>query len=101
MDTALSERNVRMAARLYECRDSAKTLMGAKYPTEIAKFSQLIAAQAKRDGCSELSAATDLAAKAGGFGAVYIMAAYVELVEPSKPPNPPLTGAQASGRTPR
>ncbi len=74
---------VQMAAKLYECRDAAKTLMGEKYETEIAKFSSLIAAQAKRDGSSELSAATDLAAKAGGFGAVYILAAYVELVEPS------------------
>jgi hypothetical protein len=79
--------SVQMAAKLYQCRDSAKTLMGDKYKAEIAKFSELIAAQAKRDGCSELSAATDLAAKAGGFGAVYMLAAYVELVEPSEPPN--------------
>lgn len=79
--------SIQMAAKLYECRDSAKTLMGDKYKTEIAKFSALIAAQAKRDGCSELSAATDIAAKVGGFGAVYMLAAYVELVEPSDTPN--------------
>jgi hypothetical protein len=81
------EAKVKMAARLYQCRDTAKSIMGAKYQEEIACFSRLIQAQAKRDGCSELAAATDLAGKAGGFGAIYMLAAYVELVEPSEAPN--------------
>jgi hypothetical protein len=74
---------IKVAAKLYECRDTARSLLGAHYAGDMAKWGKLIAALSKKRECTELAAAQELANEAGGMGAVFILAAYVELSEPS------------------
>jgi hypothetical protein len=79
-----AESAIKVAAKLYECRDTARSLLGAHYAGDMAKWGRLIGALSKKRGCSELDAAKGLADEAGGMGAVLILAAYVELSEPSQ-----------------
>ena len=81
---------VKMAAKLYECRDAAKHMFGSNYQERMKAYGQVVKSAANSMGCSELSAATELANKVGGIAAVLYLAAVVEMTEP---PNAELTGA--------
>lgn len=76
---------VQMAAKLYEHRDAAKTLLGVHYERDMQMLADLIRADSKAKNCSDLAAAVALVnEKPGdGFRAVVILAAYVEMTEPS------------------
>ena len=79
-----NEQAVKMAAKLYECRDTAKRVFGAGYPERIAAYGRVVKSAANAMECSELSAATTLANKAGGgMAAICYLAAAVEIMEPS------------------
>lgn len=81
--TDVSEQSIRLSARLYECRDAARTLLGENYAIRIAEYGQLITRLARKEQITPLAAATRLGQALGGFGAVIALAAFVELVEPS------------------
>lgn len=86
-----TEQAVKMAAKLYECRDTAKRLLGDGYQKRMTAYAQVVRSAANGMACSELSAATTLANKAGGgMAAIYYLAAVVEMTEPSN------TGIQAA-----
>jgi len=82
------EQNVRTAARLYEARDTAKTVLGDKYALRMFRGGQLLTKSARNSGQSVLTVAAHLAKKCEEdgrpFAAVVILAAAVELIEPSE-----------------
>jgi hypothetical protein len=79
-----TEQAVKMAARLYDLRDTAKRLLGDSYHDRMAVYGQTIKSAANALSCSDIAAATTLANKAGGgISTVYYLAAVVEMTEPS------------------
>lgn len=82
MDRA--ERDVKMAARLYECRDAARFILGDKYPATMTLWRDAIVAQMARGQLSVLQATLALCREMTGETEVVtmlIMAAAVELIE--------------------
>jgi hypothetical protein len=75
---------IQIAAKLYECRDAARSLLGAHYKRDMDMWAIAIRAVAERDKCSELSAAQKMARETDGFGAIVVLAACVEMTEPSE-----------------
>ena len=79
---------VQMAAKLYECRDTAKSFFGDKYPEKLKPFTELIKAVMKANKMDELHALLKLAEtktyQDNGMNQMMFMAATVELIEPSK-----------------
>lgn len=73
------------AAKLYECRDAAKTLLGEHYHRDITLLAKRIKSKAAELDCNDLQAAIALAKDADGFQTIVILAAAVEMVEPSTP----------------
>lgn len=79
-----AEQAVKMAANLYECRDTAKRAFGDRYHARIEAYVQTVKSAANALNCSDLAAATTLANKAGGgMAAICYLAAVVEMAEPS------------------
>jgi hypothetical protein len=78
-----TEQQVRMATKLYECRDAARSLLGDKYQKRMQDLGAALTKLAERKGCSVVDAAIDTAKGYEGFDVVQILAAAVELTEPS------------------
>ena len=79
-----TEQAVKMAARLYECRDTAKRVFGESYHKRMEAYGQVVKSAANALRCSDIAAATTLANKAGGgMAAICYLAAVVEMTEPS------------------
>lgn len=96
---ALDESRVKMAAKLYEARDAAKTLLGERYDHAMRNWAREIQYIASAWRCSDLSAATRIAKDMDGMAAVVVLAAYVEMVEPSSNAQvQPLPGAFPGNR---
>ena len=92
-----NEQAVKMAAKLYECRDTAKSVFGDGYHERMAAYGQVVKSAANALGCSDIAAATTLANKAGGgMAAICYLAAVVEMTEPS---NAVAQRAHACGRS--
>lgn len=78
-----NEQHVRMAAQLYQARDAARSLLGAHYKRNMTLWAVAIKGAAASDRCSELAAALQMAREADGFGAIVVLAAFVEMTEPT------------------
>ncbi len=80
-----TESQVKMAAQLYDMRDKARRLLGDKYKPHMAELGRVLTMTARRDGKSVLAVATDVCSKRNliGMDLLFVMAAAVELVEPS------------------
>jgi hypothetical protein len=80
-----SESTIKLAARLYQMRDAAKTLLRDKYNVKMAALGQIISESAAKQKRSPLLVANDMAQKGRltGVALLLIMAAAVELLEPS------------------
>jgi hypothetical protein len=78
------EQAIAITAKLYECRRAARSLLGAHYTRDMALWATAIRGVAAADKSSELAAASKMASEADGFGAVVVLAAYVEMTEPSE-----------------
>ena len=89
-----TEQAVKMAAKLYECRDTAKRVFGDGYHKRMEAYGQVVKSAANALNCSDIAAATTLANKVGGMAAICYLAAVVEMTEPS---NVKVTGAPAHG----
>jgi hypothetical protein len=82
------ERQVRMAARLYEMRDTARRLLGDDYTGKMAELGLALKTVAEKTGRQPLAVAIEAARVAHGLTQCYVLAAAVELAEPSnKTPN--------------
>lgn len=83
------EQRVKMAAKLYQCRDTARKLHGAEYAHRIHGYQQLIKSyMVKYTTDNEIDAAIGLCdeykdSEGAGMFTMMIMAAAVEIVEPS------------------
>ena len=83
------EQKIKMAAKLYQCRDTAKKLYGSEFQNKILDYKRYIqACMIKHNYKDEITAAMRLAidcesVDGSGTGIMLIMAAYVELIEPS------------------
>jgi len=79
-----TEQAVKMAAKLYECRDTAKRVFGDGYHARMEAYGQVVKSAANALNCSDVAAATMLANKVGGgMAAICYLAAVVEMTEPS------------------
>lgn len=81
-----SETQVRMTAKLYEMRDSAKSLLGDKYKDHMAMNGKILQETATRDKKTPLEIAIKVCTKPGitAMEVIFIMSAAVELLEPSE-----------------
>lgn len=79
------EREVKMAAKLYEMRDTAKRLLGDKYTGHMAMNGKILQDTATRDKTTPLAVAIAVCKKPGitAMETIFIMSAAVELAEPS------------------
>ena len=80
-----AEQNVATAAKMYECRTAARQILGEKYPAKMRELADMVRAVAARDKCSNIVAGATVIKSAGleGIQALLLMAAVVEMVEPS------------------
>lgn len=81
-----TEKQVQMAAQLYDMRDKAKRLLGDKYKAKMGELGKILDATAQRDKKSVLAVATEVCKKREmiGMDLLLIMSAAVELMEPTK-----------------
>lgn len=92
----IDERHIKLAAKLYQARDSYRAIIGEKWRRQLAPLMELILRRAKADGTDALNAgmaiSKELQASTGmhdTHGAVLtVLAATVELMEPT-PESPP------------
>ena len=70
---------------MYECRSIARKALGNSFKPKMEEFAQVIRAVADRDKCNDIVAGATIikAANLQGVDSIMMMAAVVELVEPS------------------
>ena len=80
----MAEQHIKMAARLYEIRDTARRLLGSQYRERMDGMGAVLSALAKDKGRNVLSVAIEEGKKATDqMQFLFIMAAAVELTEPT------------------
>lgn len=81
-----TEKQIKMAAQLYDMRDKARRLLGASYKPHMAQLGKILKMTAERDKKEPLAVATEIAKKRGliGMELMLVMSAAVELAEPSE-----------------
>jgi len=83
------ESQIRLAAKLYEMRDTAKRFLGDRYAGHMADLRKMIEqVQSVLHIEEPLAAATKLctANSLDGVAVIYVMAAAVEMIEPTQDP---------------
>ena len=80
-----TEKQVQMAAQLYDMRDRARRLLGDKYKPHMAELGKILKMTAARDKKDPLSVASEVCKKRelSGMDLMMVMAAAVELTEPT------------------
>ena len=80
-----TEKQVTMAAQLYDMRDKARRLLGDKYKPHMAELGKILKMTAERDKKEPLAVAIEVCKKREliGMDLVMVMAAAVELAEPT------------------
>lgn len=80
-----TEKQVQMAAQLYDMRDKARRLLGDKYKPHMAELGKILKMTAERDGKEPLAVAIEVCKKREliGMDLMMVMAAAVELAEPT------------------
>lgn len=82
-----SEKQVRIAARLYEARDAMRSILGDGYKAEMTRYGAAVSVCADLKKCGLIEAATAMAQAAinehNPTAAIAILAAAVELTEPT------------------
>ena len=81
-----TEKQVKMAAELYGMRDKARRLLGDKYKQHMAELGKILKMTAQRDKKEPLAVAIEIVKKRNliGMDLMMVMAAAVELTEPTK-----------------
>lgn len=92
-----TEQQVRMAARLYQCRDSMRTILGSKYHETIGGYAKTIRHVANERKIDTLAAAIQMSKEAQAMFwdpiiPVCLLAAAVEIAEPSSDNSEPDSG---------
>ena len=93
---------VQIAAQLYDCRDTAKRFLGENFGLRMQEYGDMVYKVAAARGVGILEAGKILAdpeVSGGGITAILVLAATVEIIEPS---NAEVTGrASAACEGPR
>lgn len=86
---AALEQNIAIAAKMYECRDTARRLLRDLFEESMADRARIIGYIMHRDKCNEIVAGATAIKEnsAGGMDSVLWMACVVEMVEPSNAAN--------------
>lgn len=88
----LGEQQVKLAARMYEMRDTSRRLLGERYAGVMAGYEWHIRAAMRRYGCGEMEAAKQILEQLqrdvpdSGMTQMQLVAAMVEMVERPKAP---------------
>ena len=87
------EQNIKTAAKLYNCRDTAKRFFKAEYTERLKPYIQIIKtimADCNLDAIQALikMSKTKTYKELSGMGEMLFMAAVVEIIEPSSPETP-------------
>lgn len=78
------EKAIAITAKLYECRDTTKLLLGERYAEVMGNYGRAIEKVAGAHRCSQIEAAKKMATETqDGKSRMLIFAAVVELAEPS------------------
>lgn len=87
------EQQIKLAAKLYRCRDSMKGLFGTEYAANIEPYIKALNDYARRENLDTLKAVLqicDMPKIINGLSCALFMAAAVEIIEPSESShNPP------------
>ena len=79
---------VQLAAKLYECRDTAKRFFRDSYKDKIKPYTEIIQAVMKANNLEEIPALLRISQtetyNESGFNQMMFMAAVLELIEPSQ-----------------
>lgn len=80
-----TEQQVEIAAGMYECRKTARFILGDRFRPKMEELAVVVDAVAKRDKCDVIVAGATVIkdGELEGMGALLLMAAIVEIVEPS------------------
>lgn len=81
-----NQKQIQMAAKLYEIRDAAKSILGANFNTRMAEIGKILKDKAAIDKSDVLQAAIKPCKdhQFEGMNVIIITAAAVELTEPSE-----------------
>ena len=88
----IGEDKIKLAAKLYKCRDTAKRLYGDQYKSKMVEYGKIITAAMKKHKLdSEVEAAMKIIEEAAttekhdgsGITIMNLLAAAVEMIEPS------------------
>lgn len=78
---------VQMAAKLYECRDTAKRFFKEEYKTRLEPYTHIVKSVMKANNLEEIPALLKISQtetyQENGMAQMMFMAAVVELIEPS------------------
>lgn len=78
---------VQMAAKLYECRDTAKRFFKEEYKTRLEPYTHIVKQVMKANNIEEIPALLKISKtetyQENGMAQMMFMAAVVELIEPS------------------
>lgn len=81
-----TQQQIQLAAQLYEARDAARTILGPKFAPLMTRLGQDLTSLATARGKQPLAVAIQAGrALGGGMDAIFLLAAAVELAEPSIP----------------
>lgn len=80
-----TQKQVQMAAQLYDMRDKARMVLGGGYKAHMAELGKILRMTAERDKKSVLAVATEVCKKRDltGVELLMVMSAAVELMEPT------------------
>lgn len=82
------EDRIKLAAKLYNCRDAAKRFYKDKYDEKLKPYKNIIEAHKKKFNLEILPSVLELCSfenvRDNGMATMLFMAAAVELIEPSK-----------------
>lgn len=81
------EQEIKIAAKLYKCRDTAKQILKTDYHERLKPYIGLIKTVMRENKIDEIPALLKISKTSvyeGGFNQLYFMAAVCELIEPSK-----------------
>jgi len=88
----LNESQVKLAAKVYEMRDTSRRLLGERYADSIEHYGKYIQAAMQKYGCDALAATKQILEQLqrdvpdSGMTQMQLVAALVEMVERSKVP---------------
>jgi hypothetical protein len=74
---------IQITSRLYSCRDAARLILGDKYPRRMAELGRVLINAAATADCDVLQAARAAGRLIDPTEAMQLLAAVVELAEPS------------------